>query len=113
MEIVGVHALESLASCDREELSQRLRLVNMLLARLERLREIGPARDRALDDEITPLGQRVADALRDRSRSDAQLRNLRRMWEEIEISRFAPKLPRAFPASERRLEQLLDEFPRD
>ena len=113
VEIVGVHALESLASCDREELSQRLRLVNMLLARLERLREIGPARDRALDDEITPLGQRVADALRDRSRSDAQLRNLRRMWEEIEISRFAPKLPRAFPASERRLEQLLDEFPRD
>ena len=86
------------------------------IARLElikRLREIGAVRDRALDDEITPLGQRVADALRDRSRSDAQLRNLRRMWEEIEISRFAPKLPRAFPASERRLEQLLDEFARD
>jgi hypothetical protein len=30
------------------------------------------------------------------------------MFEEIEISRFAPKLPRAFPASERRLDGMLE-----
>jgi hypothetical protein len=31
------------------------------------------------------------------------------MFEEIEISRFAPNMPRAFPASERRLEAMLGE----
>ena len=106
-ELLGASGLRALDGCDREELSQRLRLVNMLLARLERLREIGAARDRAVDDEIAPLGARVREALRERSRTHAEKLALRRMWEEIEISRFAPKLPRAFAASERRLEELL------
>ncbi|MFM2164484.1 MAG: hypothetical protein RL325_921 [Planctomycetota bacterium] len=108
-EILGSHGLAALEGCDRDELSQRLRLAEMLLARLERLREIGSARDRAIDDELAPLAERVALALRDRSRTPAERRNIRRMWEEIEISRYAPKLPRAFPASERRLEELLGE----
>jgi hypothetical protein len=47
-------------------------------------------------------------ALRERSRPLASIDAIRVMWEEIEISRFAPKLPRAFPASERRLEELLE-----
>jgi hypothetical protein len=79
----------------------------MLMARLERLREIGASRDRAIDDELAPLRARVITALRERSRPLASINAIRSMWEEIEISRFAPKLPRAFPASERRLEELL------
>jgi hypothetical protein len=79
----------------------------MLMARLERLREIGASRDRAIDDELAPLRVRVLAALRERSRPLASIDAIRGMWEEIEISRFAPKLPRAFPASERRLEDLL------
>ena len=106
-EILGEHALEALAASDTEKLRQANRLVAMLVARLERLRDGGAARDRALEDELAPLAARVSHALRDRSRSESALHAIRRMWEEIEISRFAPKLPRAFPASERRLEQLL------
>jgi hypothetical protein len=80
----------------------------MLFARLERLREIGAVRDRAIDDELAPLRTRAMSALRERSRPLASIDAIRVMWEEIEISRFAPKLPRAFPASERRLEELLE-----
>jgi hypothetical protein len=43
-----------------------------------------------------------------RTKSRAEIRALRRMIEEIEISRHAPKLPRAFPASERRLVAMLE-----
>ena len=105
-EILGA-SLEPIARADHEELSQRLRLVQMLMARLERLREIGAARDRANDDELAPLRLRVAEACAMRGRSRAEILALRRMFEEIEISRCAPKLPRAFPASERRLETML------
>jgi len=95
--------------CGREELSQRLRLVNMLRSRLERMREIGGERDLAIERELEPFARRVTEALRDHRRThDARLA-IARMWEEIEISRYAPKLPRAFPASERRLEDLLGE----
>ena len=107
-EVVGFDSLDTLAACSREELAQRLRLVSMLVGRLERLREIGPARDRAIDDELAPLRARVAEARAERSRSIEQIVSIERMFEEIEISRYAPKLPRAFPATERRLEQLLD-----
>ena len=109
IEIVGARGLEAIASCGREELAQRLRLVNMLRARLERMREIGGDRDLALEGEIAALRARVGEAMRDRSRTPEQLAGIRSMWEEIEISRFAPKLPRSFPASERRLEELLDD----
>ena len=105
-EILGA-SLEPIARADHEELSQRLRLVQMLLARLERVREIGAARDRANDDELAPLRLRVAEACATRGKSRAEILALRRMFEEIEISRCAPKLPRAFPASERRLETML------
>jgi ATP-dependent helicase HrpA len=105
-EILGA-SLEPIARADHEELSQRLRLVQMLMARLERLREIGAARDRANDDELAPLRLRVAEACAMRGKSRAEILALRRMFEEIEISRCAPKLPRAFPASERRLETML------
>jgi ATP-dependent helicase HrpA len=105
---LGGRSIEGLVGCDRDELSQRLRIVGMLRARLERMREIGGDRDLAIDAELAPLAARVAEAMRDRSRSADSQRAIRRMWEEIEISRFAPKLPRAFPASERRLEDLLD-----
>jgi len=100
--------LRGLDCCGREELSQRLRLVNMLRARLERMREIGGDRDLSIERELEPLGRRVAEALRDHRRSHESRLAIARMWEEIEISRFAPKLPRAFSASERRLEELLD-----
>ncbi len=100
-------AFEAFASCDRDELRQRLRIVEMLLARLERLREHGPAKDRALDEELAPWRARVEAAGRDARRSAAERRTIRRMFEELEISRFAPRLPRAFAASERRLAQLL------
>lgn len=100
-------AFEAFASCDRDELRQRLRIVEMLLARLERLREHGPAKDRALDEELAPWRARVEAAGRDARRSAAERRAIRRMFEELEISRFAPRLPRAFAASERRLAQLL------
>ena len=100
-------ALTALEGADRDELSQRLRLVQMLWARLERMRETGGDRDLATDAELAPWRSRVTRALAERSRSPEQLRTLRRMWDEIEISRFAPKLPRAFPASERRLDELL------
>jgi len=106
-ELLGSHGLAALEGCDRDEIAQRMRLVEMLLARLERLREIGPARDHAIADELAPLAARVATALRDRSRTSFDRRNIRRMWEEIEISRYAPKLPRAFAASEKRLEDML------
>ncbi|MEY3143838.1 MAG: ATP-dependent helicase HrpA [Planctomycetota bacterium] len=108
MEVLGV-GLEPLARGDHEDLSQRLRLVQMLMGRLERLREIGPARDRAIDDELAPWRDRVAEACASRGRSRGEIHALRRMFEEIEISRFAPKLARAFPASERRLESMLGE----
>ncbi|MEY4119316.1 MAG: ATP-dependent helicase HrpA [Planctomycetota bacterium] len=97
-----------LDSCGREELSQRLRLANMLRARLERMREIGGERDLAIERELEPLARRVAEAVRDHRRTGEARLAIARMWEEIEISRFAPKLPRAFAASERRLEELLD-----
>ncbi len=106
-EVVGGHGLTALEGCSRDGLAQRLRLAQMLMARLERLREIGASRDRAIDDELAPLRARVITALRERSRPLASIDAIRSMWEEIEISRFAPKLPRAFPASERRLEELL------
>ncbi len=106
-EIVPPGGLEAFASCDRDELRQRLRLVEMLLARLERMREAGPAKDRALDDELAPWRARVETAQRDPRRSAADRRAVRRMFEELEISRFAPRVPRAFAASERRLAQLL------
>jgi ATP-dependent helicase HrpA len=104
--ILGERA-ESLARADSEDLSQRLRLVQMLVARIERLRENGPARDRATDDELAPWRERVDEACASPRRSADEIRALRRMLEEIEISRHAPKLPRAFPASEKRLEALL------
>ena len=100
-------SLSALEGCDRDELAQRLRLVQMLLVRLERMRDIGGDRDLAIESELAPWRARVDTALRERSRTPEQVRALRRMWEEIEISRFAPKLPRAFPASERRLEEML------
>ena len=105
-EVLG-RALEPIARADHEELSQRLRLVQMLSGRLERLREIGPARDRAIDDELAPMRVRVDEACAARGKSRAEIRALRRMFEEIEISRYAPKLPRAFPASEKRLDAML------
>jgi hypothetical protein len=80
----------------------------MLRARLDRMREIGGERDLAIERELEPFARRVADALRDHRRPHAARIAIARMWEEIEISRFAPKLPRAFSASERRLEELLD-----
>lgn len=98
---------EEIARADHEELSQRLRLVQMLVARLERLREIGPARDRAIDEELAPWRARVEEACASPRRAFEEARAIRRMFEEIEISRYAPKLPRAFPASEKRLEALL------
>jgi len=107
-DVLGAHGLAGLEGCSRDALSQRLRLVQMLFARLERLREIGAVRDRAIDDELAPLRTRAMSALRERSRPLASIDAIRVMWEEIEISRFAPKLPRAFPASERRLEELLE-----
>jgi ATP-dependent helicase HrpA len=99
--------LEAIATADRDELAQRARLIAMLVARLERLREIGPARDRAIEDELAPWRVRVEAALRSRTRSLVELTALSRMFEEIEISRFAPKMPRNFPASEKRLAALL------
>ncbi|MFM1804577.1 MAG: ATP-dependent helicase HrpA [Planctomycetota bacterium] len=107
-EIVGGHGLVGLEGCGRDQLSQRLRLVQMLSQRLDRLRESGAARDQAIDGEIGGLGERVRRALGERWRAPEHRIAIRSMWEEIEISRFAPKLPRAFPASERRLEDLLD-----
>ena len=104
--IVG-DGVEAIARADQEELSQRLRLVQMLVARLERLREAGPARDRAIDDELAPWRERVEEACASPRRTAAEIHSIRRMFEEIEISRSAPKLPRAFPASEKRLEALL------
>ncbi len=101
--------LEAIATADRDELSQRARLVSMLMERLERLREIGPARDRAIDDELDPWRVRVASALRSPKRPLTELVSIARMFEEIEISRFAPKMPRNFPASEKRLASLLGE----
>jgi hypothetical protein len=99
--------LEAIATADRDELAQRARLIAMLVARLERLREIGPVRDRAIEDELAPWRVRVEAALRSRTRSLVELTALSRMFEEIEISRFAPKMPRNFPASEKRLAALL------
>jgi hypothetical protein len=106
VEVLGAD-LEPVARADQEDLSQRLRLVQMLMGRLERLREIGPTRDRAIDDELAPWRERVAEACALRGKSRAELQAMRRMFEEIEISRYAPKLPRAFPASEKRLESML------
>jgi ATP-dependent helicase HrpA len=106
-EILG-DGLEPIARADHEELSQRLRLVQMLAGRLERFREIGPARDRAIGGELAAWRARVAEACAARGKSRMEIRALRRMFEEIEISRFAPKLPRAFPASERRLDGMLE-----
>ncbi|MFM7259155.1 MAG: DUF3418 domain-containing protein, partial [bacterium] len=99
--------LEALACADRDEFAQRARLVAMLLERLERLREIGPARDRAIDDELAPWRARAAAVLRSRTRPLSELVSIERLLDEIEISRFAPKMPRAFPASEKRLAALL------
>ena len=107
-ELVG-DRLEPLARADRDGATRLLRLTQMLVARLERLREIGPARDRAIDDELAPTRVRVAEALASPARDPRELRAIRDMFEEIEISRFAPNMPRAFPASERRLEALLGE----
>ena len=81
--------------------------MQMLSARLERLREIGPARDRAIDDELAPWRARVEEACASPRRTPEEVHAIRRMFEEIEISRYAPKLPRAFPASEKRLEAML------
>jgi ATP-dependent helicase HrpA len=100
--------LEPIVRADRDELSQRLRLVQMLVERLDRLREGGPTRDQSVDDELAPLRARVLEASVLRTKSRAEIRALRRMIEEIEISRHAPKLPRAFPASERRLDAMLE-----
>ena len=66
-----------------------------------------PDDDRAIDDELAPWRERVAEACAARGKSRAELQAMRRMFEEIEISRYAPKLPRAFPASEKRLESML------
>ena len=77
--------LEAIATADRDELAQRARLIAMLVARLERLREIGPARDRAIDDEVAPLAARVREALAARSRTHGEKLAIRRMWEEIEL----------------------------
>ncbi|MCE2883582.1 MAG: ATP-dependent RNA helicase HrpA [Planctomycetaceae bacterium] len=99
--------LEAIACADRDEFAQRARLVAMLLERLERLREIGPARDRAIDDELAPWRARAVAALRSRTRPLAELVSIERLLDEIEISRFAPKMPRTFPASEKRLAALL------
>ena len=108
--VLGAHRLEPVVRSDRDELAQKIRLVTMLVARLERLREIGSARDRALDDELEPLRRRVGQARSSRNLARSDLRAMERMLDEIEISRFAPKLPRAFPASERRLEQLIEQL---
>jgi hypothetical protein len=103
----GLSGLSGLVGADRDELAQRARIVAMLLERLERLREIGPARDRAIDDELEPWRTRVGAALRSRARGLAERTSIRRMFEEIEISRFAPKMPRQFSASEKRLAAML------
>ena len=106
--LLGPRGLGAVAADSREALAQRLRLANMLLVRLERLHEIGAERDRAIDAELAPWRERVAAACREPRRGAAERLALVRMLEEVEISRFAPRLPRAFPASERRLEALLE-----
>ena len=107
-ELLG-ERLEPLARADRDGATRLLRLTQMLVARLERLREIGTSRDLAIDDELAPWRARVAEALMSPSRNQRELCAIRDMFEEIEISRFAPNMPRAFPASERRLEAMLGE----
>ena len=107
-EVLPPANLAGIAPCDRDELAQRLRLATMLRMRLDRLRETGAAKDREIDDEIADLRARVRSARSERGRSVESIDALRRMFEEIEISRFAPKLPRRFAASERRLLELLD-----
>ncbi len=99
--------LESLARCPRVELAHRLQLMRMLQVRLDRLRELGVAHDRTIDAALAPLRARVSEAQQSRTHSLSHLDNLARMLDEIEISRFAPQLPRAFAASEKRLDALL------
>ncbi|MCE2881781.1 MAG: ATP-dependent RNA helicase HrpA [Planctomycetaceae bacterium] len=102
-------SLDLLAACDRDELAHRLRLLQMLRERTSRLAE-DPARDQRHDAELAPLREQVAEALADPRCGVAPRRAIERMMDEIEISRFAPRLPRQFPASERRLEAMLEEL---
>jgi hypothetical protein len=105
--VLGSPALEGLARCPRIELMHRLRLIQMLQVRLDRLRELGSAHDADIDAQLEPLRARVREAHHAHGAQLTHLQNLSRMCDEIEISRFAPKLPRAFAASEKRLDALL------
>ncbi len=102
-----VGALEGILRADRDELSQCMRLVEMLRERLERLRASGAARDALLDAELDPLRARVRTALAHPTIAWRAALAIERLLDEIEISRFAPKMQRAFPASEKRLAALL------
>ncbi|MFM7050906.1 MAG: ATP-dependent RNA helicase HrpA [Planctomycetota bacterium] len=106
--IVRRGSLELLVGCSREELAHRLRILQMLRERAARIAE-DAARDLRHDGELAPLRARVAEALADGRRPAAAKHAIARMMDEIEISRFAPRLPRQFAASERRLEAMLDD----
>jgi hypothetical protein len=76
--------------------------------RLERSYAAGESRDREIDDELSALRVRVQAARAERGRSPQSLDAIRAMFEELEIGRFAPKIPRRFAASERRLLEMLE-----
>jgi ATP-dependent helicase HrpA len=107
-EVLPPANITGIASCARDELAQRLRLVTMLRMRLERSYAAGESRDREIDDELSALRVRVQAARAERGRSPQSLDAIRAMFEELEIGRFAPKIPRRFAASERRLLEMLE-----
>ncbi len=104
-----IGGLEGVLRSDRDALSQCMRLVEMLRERLERLRAAGGSRDAQIDAELDPLRDRVRAALASPTRPWREALAIQRLLDEIEISRFAPKMPRAFPASEKRLAALLQD----
>ena len=105
--IVPRATVREIAACDRDELAQRLRLTAMLRARAQQVFLNGPAQDAVIHEELARLQARVDAAVGHRTRTLELRRATRRMLEEIEISRFAPKIPRQFAASVRRLDHLL------